>query len=164
MDKLQASLILEVLGRPKEYIAESLNTLVVKMGSEKGVKIVSKQYHEPTPVKDTKDLFTTFAEVNVELDSLIHYFGIIFSYFPSHIEMISPENFGLSNYELNELGNALVQRLHNYDSVVKQTLAERDILKNKLREVAPHLFKQESSPVKTETKKTKKKSAKKKSR
>lgn len=164
MDKLQASLILEVLGRPKEYIAESLNTLVVKMGSEKGVKIVSKQYHEPAPVKDTKDLFTTFAEVNVELDSLIHYFGIIFSYFPSHIEMISPENFELSNYELNELGNALVQRLHNYDSVVKQTLAERDILKNKLREVAPHLFKQESSPAKTETKKTKKKSAQKKSR
>ena len=63
MSKLHVSLIIEILGRPAEHVKESLNMLVVKLGSEKGVKIIDKKYHEPAPVENSKDLFTTFAEV-----------------------------------------------------------------------------------------------------
>ena len=163
MGKIQASLILEILGRPPEYVKESLNTVVVKMGSEKGVKIVDTDYHEPKLVDNTKDLFTAFANVDVELDSLSNYFGILFAYFPSHIEITHPENIKLSNIDLNELGNALVQRLHKYDAIVKKMLAERQIIEKKLKEIAPQLFKKNN--VKEETKKSnKKKQVKKKAR
>lgn len=132
--KLQARLIIEILGRPSETVKEALNTVVVKMGTEKGVKILEKTYHKPIPVKDVKDLFTAFAEVSVELDSLANYFGLIFGYLPANIEIINPEKFSLLNQELNELGHALTQRLHNYDAIAKRLVFERDVLAKRLNE------------------------------
>lgn len=144
MQKIQVNLIFEILGRPPEHIKEALNTLVVKMGSEKGVKILSKQYHEPKKVEDPKahDLYTAFAEVTAELDTLANYFQIIFQYMPANMEIVSPESITLNNFELNELANALLQRLHNYDALTKNVVFERDMFARKLQEVAPHLFKQ----------------------
>ncbi|MDO8459745.1 MAG: hypothetical protein Q7S74_01415 [Nanoarchaeota archaeon] len=142
MEKLQVALVIEILGRPPEHVKEAINTIVVKLGSEKGVKILNKKYHDPIPVEGTKDLFTTFVEIEAELDSLDNYYGIIFAYMPAHIEIIKPENFSLSNGNLTETGNRLLQRLHDYDSITKTIVTERDILLKKLMEVAPHLFKQ----------------------
>ena len=159
MEKIQASLVLEILGRPKEHVKESLNTLVIKMGSEKGIKVITKTYHDPVPVEGSKDLFTAFAEITVEFDSLANYLGAIFAYMPSHIEVIKPENLSFHKSELNELANALTQRLHNYDAITKQSVAERDMVMKKLYEIAPHLFKtQEQKPtVEQEPEKSKKK-------
>lgn len=155
MEKIHASLILEILGRPKENVAEALNTVVVRMGAEKGVKILNKTYHEPNPIEKS-DLFTAFAEVELELDSLMTYLTVIFTYMPSNIEIIRPEKITLNNIEMNEIGNSLVQRLHHYDALAKNVLAERNILAKKLQEVAPHLF-QKPSEQKSEEKPAKKK-------
>ena len=148
MDKIKANLVIEILGRPAEHIKSALFELLLKLKEEKGVKITDQKVHEPILAQNSKDLFTTFAEVSVDLDSLANYFGIIFAYMPSHIEIINPEKIELSNYNLNELGNTLIQRLHHYDAVTKNTLSERDALLNKLREIAPHLFKkQDFKPI-----------------
>ncbi len=40
---------------------------------------------------------------------------------------------------------SLMQRMHNYDAIVKKAVMDRNILENKLREVAPHLFKKAES-------------------
>jgi hypothetical protein len=140
MEKIQVFLVLEILGRPQQHVKEALNTLVIKMGTEKGVKILSKTYHDPVPVDGSKDLFTAFAEVGLELDSLSNYFGVIFAYMPSNVEIVKPEELIITKSELNELANTLAQRLHQYDAITKQTMAERDILVKKLYEHAPHLF------------------------
>ncbi|MEK6892635.1 MAG: hypothetical protein AABX07_00355 [Nanoarchaeota archaeon] len=143
MEKIEVQFIIEILGRPPAHITEALNTMLQKMSNEKGIKIINKIVHKPIPVKDTKDLFTAFAEINAELDSLANYFGIIFSYFPANIEIISPEELKIRNSVLNEVGNALVHRLHEYDALAKKLVAENEILLGKLKEVAPHLFPQE---------------------
>ncbi len=159
MAKLNVILIIEILGRPADHVKEALNTLVVKLGSEKGVTIINKTYHDPTPVKDSQNLFTAFAELELELDSIENYLGIIFAYMPSHIEIIHPEKFQFTNTELNDLGNKLIERLHNYDAVVKNVLAEREELLTKLKEVAPQFFMQQPQQKKEEElKKDKKKS------
>jgi len=142
MAKLQANIILEILGRPQEHVTEALNGIVAKLGTEKGVKILDKTCHEPLPVQDSKDLFTSFAEVMLELDSLENYLLVLFGYMPANIELIAPEKITLSNIDLNDLGNKLVQRLHNYDAITKKVLVEHDIVLKKLQEVAPHLFQQ----------------------
>ncbi len=157
MVKLKVNIVMEILGRPPEHVKEALNTLVVKMGSEKGIKVLNKIYHDPVEVKDSKDLFTAFAEVSLELDTLADYFAIIFSYMPSHIEVVSPETISLSNSELNELANQLTLRLHNYDAITKKMLFERDFLVKKLREVAPELFKQLAQEEKEQLEEAKKK-------
>ena len=162
-NKINATLLLEILGRPKEHVKEALTTLVLKLGAEQGVKITNKILHEPQPVKDSQTLFTSFAEIDLELDSLQRYVMVIFTYMPSHIEIISPEKIAISNAELNEVGNAITQRLHHYDAVTKNTIVERNTLLQKLKEIAPHLFpkQQESVQQSPPQKKTKKKPNKK---
>jgi len=164
MQKIQVNLIFEILGRPPEHIKEALNTLVIKMGSEKGVKLLSKTYHEPKKVEDPKahDLYTAFAEVSLELDSMGDYFKIIFTYMPANIELVSPESISFNNFELNELSNALLQRLHNYDALTKNVVFERDMFAKKLQEVAPHLFREPEQTPQQVQKPVKKEKAKKK--
>jgi len=150
MEKIQATMIFEILGRPAEHIKTALASLVDKIGAEKGIKVIEKTIHEPTEVKESKDLYTTFAEVSVEFDSLANYFGTIFTYMPANIEIISPVKFDISNLDLNELGNKLIARLHEYDSITKKFIYERNFLLKKLNEVAPHLFKEKFQPKKLE--------------
>ncbi|MFH1802617.1 MAG: hypothetical protein ABH864_04145 [archaeon] len=161
MEKIHASLILEILGRPKENIINALGSILEKMSNEKGIKILEKNVHDPEPVEKS-DLFTSFVELDVELDSVMNYLTLIFTYMPANIEITHPEKIMFNNITLNEMGNALVQRLHHYDAVTKNTVAERDMLARKLHEVAPHLFKKQESSSKAEAKeKPKKKSQKK---
>ncbi|MEK6928907.1 MAG: hypothetical protein AABW65_03050 [Nanoarchaeota archaeon] len=134
MDKLQARLILEILGRPANHIKEALNELTKKLASEPGVKVIEKIIHEPVLVKDAKNLYTAFVEISLEFDSLSNYFGIIFAYMPSNIELFYPEKISLSNEELNQFGNKILQRLHDYDAITKNILTQKNILESKLRE------------------------------
>ena len=143
MEKLQVHIILEIMGRPALNVQQGLNGLVQKLSNEKGIKILEQTLHEVLPVKESKDLFTSFAELTLELDSLDNYFGIIFGYMPSNIEIIHPEKINLGNDHLNVLGNRILLRLHDYDAIAKKMIVERDIVLQKLKEVAPHLFKQE---------------------
>lgn len=134
MEKIESRMILEILGRPAEHIVVALNEVIDKIGKEQGVKLVSRKVHEAKPLRDTKDLFTTFAEIEVEFDSVINCFRIVFTYLPANVEIISPETFKMKNDDLNTLVNALAARLHDYDSIAKRLVAEREILVNRLNE------------------------------
>jgi len=147
---IQVRLILEILGRPPEHIVQGLSMLIEKMKQEKGIKIVHFKIHEPVLAKDSKDMFTTFADIDVEVDGIHDLYFIIFNYMPANIEVIYPENIELNNNDLNQAMNQLAHRLHNYDAVTKKVLAERDFLVEKLKEVAPHLFQPvQQTPVQT---------------
>lgn len=162
MGKIQARFILEILGRPKEHVETALSSLIEKISTEKGVLILEKTLHDAIPVKDSKDLFTSFAELTIEVDNLMVYFGIMFAYMPSNTEIIYPESMTLNNFDLNELSHRLIQRLHDYDAIAKRMIMEKNILEAKLKEVAPHLFKQDSQkPSEINDKKQVKKSKKK---
>jgi len=134
-EEIRAHFIIELMGRPPEHLKEALNTLVVKIGSEKGVSLLGKKYHKAKPVKDVKNLYTNFAEINMEFDSLERFFAIITGYMPSNIEIYEPEKFKLNAYEINALGNQIISRLHGYDEITKRVLAERDILLRQLQHI-----------------------------
>ncbi len=126
--EIKASLIIEIMGRPPEHLKETLNTLIIRMGSEKGVKLLDKKYHDPAQVENVPNLFTCFAEVNVEFETIEHMFNIIMGYMPSHVEVYEPEKHKLDTHQINSLANYLVSKLHKYDEMAKGALAERDIL------------------------------------
>ena len=138
---IKASLIIEILGRPPEHIKDALSQLVEKLGSEKGIKILEKTIHEPKKVEKSNDLYTTFAEIVVEFDSLANYFGVIFAYMPAHMELISPEKHSLSNSELNELGNRIISRLHDYDAITKKMIYERNFILSRINQENPNFLK-----------------------
>ena len=127
-DKITARLVIEIMGRPPEHIEEGLNTLVVRMGSEKGMKILKKDYHKAKKIENTENLYTAFAEVEAEFENSEKLFAVIFNYMPANIEIIEPANFKLKNFELNTLANFILGKLHNYDEIAKRIIVERDIL------------------------------------
>ncbi len=134
-------IVLEILGRPADNVKDALNLLITKLSAEEGVAICEKIVHEPSLVKDTKDLYTSFAEITIEIKSIDLFFGILFAYMPSHVEILYPEKITFPNTVFNSAANQLIQRLHNYDAIVKKALFEKDAITKKLYEVAPQLFK-----------------------
>jgi len=141
MDKIQATLIFEILGKPVEKVSEAIANLIDKIGKEDGVNITRKDIRDPIQAQDSETLFTTFAEVDAEFDSLNHYFGIVFAYMPSNTEIIRPEKMEFTNSTLNEMGGSIISRLHHYDAIAKQALMERETLHRKLKEFAPEEYK-----------------------
>jgi len=132
-EKINAILMLEVLGKPKEYVKETLGKIIEMLGKEKDVKIINKNLAEPKKIKQQEEVFTSFAEVEIEtfLDKLMM---IIFAYMPSHIDIITPEELKINNFDLNMFFNELLRKLHQYDELTKTLMIEREIITKQIQE------------------------------
>ncbi len=117
--KITAIMIIEVMGRPKKHLIKILKEISKEIGEEKEVKIINEKINEPVKVKDQKNLFTAFTEIEVEVDEPLSLVVLIFKYMPAHIEVIEPENFTLTNNGFGEVLNELTRRLHKYEELVK---------------------------------------------
>lgn len=133
--KVSAVMILDVIGKPPEHLVESLEKIIENMGKEQGVILKSKQIKEPTLMKEQKDFYTTFAEVEIEVDEILYLAILMFKYMPAHIEIISPEILALSNNGFNDILNELTRRLHGYDEIARIMQIEKQILLNKIQEL-----------------------------
>ncbi len=133
MEAIEARIIIEMLGRPAEHLSATLNSLIERLGAEKGVAIKQKKVYDPTPVKESTDLFSSFVEIEVTFDSLNVLLGILFAYMPSNVEVVSPQQMKFSRDDISALSNNLVARLHAYDAAAKNIIAQRDIAFNQLR-------------------------------
>jgi hypothetical protein len=117
--KIHSILIIEIMGTPKEYLKESLEKILQGITQEKGVKVVESKINEAVEVKDKKDFFTSFMEVEVETIDSFTLAVLMFKYMPAHIEVLYPENLILTNHSFNEILNELVRRLHGYDNLAR---------------------------------------------
>ena len=133
--KVSVIMILDIIGRPPEHLVESLEKIIEEMGKEKGVTLKSKQIKEPTVMKDQKDFYTTFAEIEVEVDEILYLAILMFKYMPAHIEIIQPELIALSNNGFNDILNELARRLHGYDEIARIMQIEKQILLKKIQEL-----------------------------
>ena len=132
---IKAMFIIEVLGKPAEYLTETLDNLIKQIDQEKGITITSKKINEPKTIENQKDFYTNFAEVEIETNEMANILTLMFKYMPSHIEIINPGEVYLTNFEWNEVLNELTRRLHSYDEITRIMQIERNVLENKLRVV-----------------------------
>jgi len=133
--KISAMMIIEAMGRPKEHLTETLEDISQKIAEEKDVKVVEKKIHEATEVKDKKDLFSTFMEIEVEVESALQLPMLMFKYMPAHIEVLEPENIKLTNGQFGDMLTQITRTLHKYDELARVIQMEKGILENQLRAV-----------------------------
>ena len=145
--KISAVFILEVIGRPPEYLTETLNDLIKKVGEEKGVKVIDSKVNESVLMKDQKDFFTNFAEIEVEVDNMLTLPILMFKYMPAHIEILSPQNISMTNSDFGDILDELTRRLHGYEEITRLVQAEKLVLEKKLRALVGN---QENEKVKKE--------------
>lgn len=132
---ISALLMIDVIGKPPEHLTETLNNIIKKMSDEKGVHVIGKKMSEPTLMKNQKDFYTSFAEVEVEVDEIFDIIILMFKYMPAHIDIIYPELIALTNNGWTEILNELTRRLHGYDEIARIVNVEKSILEKKLRGV-----------------------------
>jgi len=134
---IKLTIILEILGRPPEHIQETLEEIIKKIDGEEGISVVNKNIKESKQIEGKDDLFSAFAEVELEVEYVMNILYIIFRYMPSHIEVIEPEKLSLKNIELNEAFNELTRRLHGYDETARVLQMEKKILEDRLKAQTP---------------------------
>ena len=147
--------ILEVIGRPKEHLTETLDKIIKELDEEKRVSVKSKKINEPVLMKDQKDFYTSFAEVEIEIEKILDLAILVFKYMPAHVEIIYPEIIALQNNDWNDILNELARRLHGYDEVARIIQTEKIILEKKLRDILEN--NNNNNKAKTQKKKVKKK-------
>ncbi|MFA5485117.1 MAG: hypothetical protein WC260_02625 [Candidatus Pacearchaeota archaeon] len=113
-------MILEILGKPPEYIKTALDEHVQKLEKLKDVKIIEKKINEPKKIKDDKqDFYTCFCEVEFKCQDLKQLADITFNFMPASIEIIDPERVSLNCEEASSLFTDFVLKLHKYDEIAK---------------------------------------------
>ena len=132
--KIKAVMIIEVIGRPKEHLIETLGSLIKQVDEEEGVNVKEKKISKPILMKGQKNFYTSFAEIEIEVEEILRLAVLMFKYMPSHIEIISPELIALTNNGWNDIFNELTRRLHGYDEIARVLQVEKDTLEKKLIE------------------------------
>jgi len=121
--------ILEILGKPKEHVEKSMQMYLDKIKSENYLSILKENVAE---VKEQEKMFSTFAEIEMVVDSVSNLIGFCFDYMPSSIEILKPEVLSMKDKDIQNMLNDLQARLHNTDMVAKKQKFEIDILKKSL--------------------------------
>ena len=131
---IRVILIFEIIGRPPKHLVDSLGKIIEELDKEKGVTVISKNIKKPSELKDKKGFYTTFAEVEIEVEEILYLAILMFKYMPAHIEIIYPELIALTNNGWSDILSELARRLHGYDEVARVLQMERAILERKLQE------------------------------
>lgn len=167
--KIVAIMIIEIAGRPAEFLKEALEKHIAPIGSNKDLKLISSRISDAREIDAEKNIYSCFAEIEVEAQSLQKIMDLVFDYMPSSIEIVEPENVELNCQEATMFINDLSGRLHKYDEVAKMAQLRISQLTQALQGMQVQ-NKQNSSPIQPvniqigseDKKKTKKKPAKKK--
>ena len=132
---IRAVMVLEIIGRPAEHLVETLNNIIKELSEEKGVNVKEQKVNEPREMKEKKEFFTTFAEIEFEVEEVMQLAVLMFKYMPAHIEVLSPEAITLTNNSYGDILSELTRRLHKYDEVARVVQMEKGILEKKLKDL-----------------------------
>lgn len=132
---IRSTIILEIIGKPAEHLIKTLEDIIKRINEEKGVKVVDKKLNEPVEIKENKDFYTTFAEVDLEVDDILYLAIIMFKYMPAHVEVIEPETISLTNNGWTDILSELTRRLHGYEEVARVIRIQNAKMQEKLKEL-----------------------------
>ena len=112
--------IIEIAGKPKDYVEKTMKLVVDKLKQEKGIKIKHSKTHG---AEQHEDIFSTFADVELEIQDFDTLLFFCFEYTPSSIEFLEPEEVHMDLIKLTEIFNDLLGRLHQTDMKLKNANA-----------------------------------------
>jgi hypothetical protein len=136
VQKITAMMIIEVAGRPPEYLENSLKLHLEKLNHIKDVKLISSKIAESRLIEAEKDLYTCFGEVEIETMGFAKLMDLVFDFMPSSIEIINPNDIEFNCQEATMFANDMAGRLHKYDELAKiarlqlQNMSQQLLAKN----------------------------------
>lgn len=137
---IQCRIVLEIVGKPKEHVEKTIKEVVEKIKKEKGMKVLDAHIADiqkkETGAKEEgmiKEMWATFAEIEIIFKDLIRMTYFCFEYMPASIEILEPQKMALQAINLSEFFNDLQLRLHQVTMVAKQLNSKSIFLENNLQ-------------------------------
>jgi len=127
-------MVIEIAGKPPEYIKEVLEKAIEQLEKEEGSKLINKTFHDPQ-LDAEKNLYSAFVEVELKVNSLPTLVCLILEYLPSSIEIIKPSEMHLQISEVNNLVNDLAAKMHKVTDLTRRIGSENYILKKQISEI-----------------------------
>lgn len=139
--KVIARFIMEVLGSPKENVENVLKEIIEKLANEKEMKVLNKVIYDAE--EQENKLWSTFAEIEIELPDFKRLTEVCFDYTPSSIEIIEPAGMELDSKDIQDFLNDNIARIHKYAMVIKNFQANTIVLQRELQETKNKLAEKE---------------------
>ena len=99
-------------------------------------------------MKDRPEFFTSFAEVEIDVEEILQLAMVAMKYMPAHVEIVYPELLALTNNGWNEIFQEFLAQLHGYDEITRITQVEKKILEDQLKKLAGVMKKSDDSKPK----------------
>jgi len=130
---IKAKIISEVLGSPQEHVDKTLNLLLEKLKERKSLHIENEHTFQAEKIEG-KPFFSGFIEYEISVENLNELSGFCFDFMPSSIEILEPERIGINSVEAGDLFNEIMARLHQNDMLLRNTVAQLNMLNRQLKE------------------------------
>jgi len=121
----------EVLGSPQEHVDKTLNNVIDNLKEKKGIKVLTVKPKAAEKMENT--MFSAYAEVEFETDSMKTVMEICFDFMPSSIEILEPAGVTIDSNEFTEMLNDLLTKQHKYSFVLNKIKTENIYLMKKLK-------------------------------
>ena len=90
--------ILEVLGKPQEYVEKSLKGYIEHIKEDSELVVLNEEIAE---IKEQGPMFSQFVELDLVIKSPKKLIAFCFQYMPSSLEIIKPEHFSMNHSEFS---------------------------------------------------------------
>jgi len=120
-----ARIIIEVVGKPKEHVENSLKIAIKKIKEQKNIILKEGDLYK---AKEKEGLWSTFSELELLFKDAGSLVGFCFDYVPSSVEILEPKGLKFDTNELSNLINDFLAKLHQIGVSLKKLNAENQIL------------------------------------
>jgi hypothetical protein len=147
-EETRAMIVIEMMGRPVEHLKQVMKDFLKKMDKEeKGIKILKKKINKPKIAEskddkgevikfpEGKEMYVTFAEIEIEAETIMDLIRIVFVYMPSHVEIIKPSDVRMTNFDFAGVLTEITRKLHRYDAIAKNSILQNKMLVNKIAQL-----------------------------
>ncbi|MBI2137987.1 hypothetical protein HYU13_00205 [Candidatus Woesearchaeota archaeon] len=137
-EMIRCRAIIEILGRPKEHVEETIKLVVEKIRQTENISVLKEAIAPVTP--NESSLFSTFVELEMVIKGISTLISFCFDHMPSSLEIEKPEELMIRNTQLSGIFNDLQAKLHNVDMVAKKLRMEGDALTRSLNTLMQNMI------------------------
>lgn len=138
---IQSKAVIELAGKPKEHIEETLKKYVERIKKSANIDVLKEEFGEAKEMEgNNPGLWVTFVELEFLAKDIPTLVGFCFDYMPGSIEIIGPKELKLKDSEFTIVMNDLQGKLHKLDMSIKQLNSENKFLQQNAYSLAANLF------------------------
>ena len=121
-----ARVVLNVAGKPKEHVEQSMRMVIENVQKEGGISILKRRVMKTQ--KKEGLYFSSVAELEIRCEESFILMGFCLDYLPSSVEVVEPEELHFNTADMTGLLNDMLSKLHNVNLNVGQIRAENTLL------------------------------------